>query len=153
MKLNFAHYITLHKYWSALSFSKILLRCFKISFPFGISILFQYLMHYLVHFNTFSRSLKPILKFNAFSLLPTPRGNPVVVFSSCFMHYHLGMRLLQGNHNMFCNIHIFSATTTAEALLLSIQQLTIVECSGHVQIKFCSVFCTKKILCGFFMQK
>ena len=28
-------------------------------------------------------------------------------FSSRFMHYHLDMRLLQGNHNMFCDIHIF----------------------------------------------
>jgi len=53
----------------------------------------------------------------------------------------LDMRLLQGNHNMFCDIHIFSATTTtAEALLFSIQELRIVECSGHVQIKFCVAF-------------
>jgi len=39
-------------------------------------------------------------------------------FSSRFMHYNLDMRPLQGNHNMFCDIHIFSATTTttAEAL-------------------------------------
>jgi len=49
------------------------------------------------------------------------------------------MRLLQGNHNMFCDIHIFSATTTAEALHFSIQELTIAECSGHVQVKFCVV--------------
>ena len=70
------------------------------------------------------------------------------------MHYHLDMRLLQGNHNMFCDIHIFFATTTtAEALHFSIQELTIVECSGHVQVKFCVVVCTKKFLCGFFMRK
>jgi len=38
-------------------------------------------------------------------------------FSSRFMHHNLDMRLLQGNHNLFCDIHIFSATTTtAEAL-------------------------------------
>jgi len=41
---------------------------------------------------------------------------------------------------MFCDIHIFSATTTAEALLFSIQELAIVECSGQVQVKFCVVF-------------
>ena len=28
-------------------------------------------------------------------------------FSSRFMHYHLDMRRLQGNHNIFCDIHIF----------------------------------------------
>jgi len=62
------------------------------------------------------------------------------------MHYHLDMRLLQGNHNMFCDIHIFYATTTtaAEALLFSIQELTIVECSGHVQTKFCVIFLYKE---------
>ena len=70
------------------------------------------------------------------------------------MHYNLDMRLLEGNHNMFCDIHIFSATTiTAEAIHFSIQELIIVECSGHVQLKFCVVFfCAKKILCGFFME-
>ena len=91
-----------------------------------------------------------------------PADKNVVAFSSCFMHYHLDMRLLQGNHNMFCDIHIFSATT-AEALLFCIQELIIVECSGHVQIKFYVVFlckenfalffCAKKILCGVFMGK
>jgi len=70
------------------------------------------------------------------------------------MHYHLDMRLLQGNHNMFCDIHIFFATaTTAETLHFSIQELAIVECSGHVQVKFCVFFCAKKILCGFFLRK
>ena len=67
------------------------------------------------------------------------------------MHYHLNMRLLQGNYNMFCDIHIFSATTTtaAEALLFSIQELTIVKCSGHVQIKFYFVFLCKEICVTF----
>jgi len=63
------------------------------------------------------------------------------------------MQLLQGNHNMFCDIHIFFATTTtAEALLLSIQELTIVKCVVflykesfvwlfHAKIKFCMFFC------------
>ena len=71
------------------------------------------------------------------------------------MHYHLDMRLLQGIHSMFCDIHIFSATTTttAEALHFSIQELIIVECSAHVQAKFCVFFCAKKILCGFFHAK
>jgi len=70
------------------------------------------------------------------------------------MHYHLDMRLLQGNHNMFCDIHIFSATTTtAEAFLYSIQELTIVECSGHVQIKFCVVFLCKEIFVWLFHAK
>jgi len=41
-------------------------------------------------------------------------------FSSRFMHYHLDMRRLQGNHNIFCDIHIFS-TTTAEALHFSVK--------------------------------
>ena len=54
---------------------------------------------------------------------------------------------------MFCDINVFSATTTAEALLFSIQEVTIVECSGHVQVKFCVAFCAKKFLCGFFMRK
>ena len=58
------------------------------------------------------------------------------------------------NHNMFCDIHIFSATTTtAEALHFSIQELIIVECSAHVQANFALFFCAKKILCDFFMRK
>jgi len=75
--------------------------------------------------------------------------------SSRFMHYNLDMRLLERNHNMFCDIHIFSATTTtAEALHFNIQELAIVECSGHVQIKILRCFfCAKKILYGFFMRK
>ena len=69
----------------------------------------------------------------------------LLLFSSCFMYYHLDMRLLQGNHNMFCDIHIFSATiTTAEALLFSIHELIIVKCSVHVQVKFCLVFLCKE---------
>jgi len=59
---------------------------------------------------------------------------------------------------MFCDIHIFSATTlTAEALHFSIQELIIVKCSGDVQIKilrwffvqtkFCfAISCENKIL-------
>ena len=69
-------------------------------------------------------------------------------FSSRFMHYHLDMWLLQGNHNMFCDIHIFSATTT-EALHFSIQELAIVECSGHMQVKFCVVFLCKENFVAF----
>jgi len=80
--------------------------------------------------DNFFTNLKPYLR---------PADKHVVVF----MHYHLDMRLLQSNHNMFCDIHIFSATT-AEALLFSIQELTIVECSGHVQIKFSIVFLCKQ---------
>ena len=68
-------------------------------------------------------------------------------FSSRFMHYNLDMRLLQGNHNMFCDIHMFSATTIAEALHFSIQELAIVECSGHVQVKFCIVFFVQRKFC------
>jgi len=70
-------------------------------------------------------------------------------FSSRFMHYNLDMQPLQGNHNMFCDIHIFSATTTttAKALHFSIQELTIVECSGHVQVKFCVVFLVQRKTC------
>jgi len=56
------------------------------------------------------------------------------------------MRLLQRNHNMFCDIHIFS-TTTAEVLHFSIQELAIVECSGHVQVKFCVVFFVQRKFC------
>jgi len=63
------------------------------------------------------------------------------------MHYHLDMRLLQGNH-MFCDIHIFSATT-AEALLFSIQELAIVECSGHLQINFALFFVQRKFCVAF----
>jgi len=70
-----------------------------------------------------------------------PADKNVVVFSSRFMHYNLDMRPLEGNHNMFCDIHIFSATTTtAEALHFSIQELTIVKCSGQVQIKILRCF-------------
>jgi len=70
------------------------------------------------------------------------------------MRYHLDMRLLQGNHNMFCDIHIFSATTTtAEALHFSIQELTIVECSGHVQVKVSIVFLCKENFVWLFHAK
>ena len=62
------------------------------------------------------------------------------------------MRLLQGNHNMFCDIHIFSATT-AEALHLSIQELIIVECSAHMQVKFCVVFLCKENFVWLFHEK
>jgi len=69
-------------------------------------------------------------------------------FSSRFMHYNLDMQPLQGNHNMFCDIHNFSSTTTtAEALHFSIQELAIVECSGHVQIKFCVVLFVQRKFC------
>jgi len=65
------------------------------------------------------------------------------------MHYNLDMRPLEGNHNMFCDIQIFSATTTitAEVLHFSIQELTIVECSGHMQVKFCVVFFVQRKFC------
>jgi len=76
------------------------------------------------------------------------------------MHYHLDMCPLQGNHNMLCDIHIFSAITTAEVLHFSIQELAIVECSGHLQVKFCIFFLRKENFvwlfhvkikfCGFF---
>jgi len=69
------------------------------------------------------------------------------------MHYHLDMRLLQGNHNMFCDIHIFFATTTAEVLHFSIQELIIVECSAHVQVKFCIVFLRKENFVWLFHAK
>ena len=86
--------------------------------------------------HNFFPDLKPYLR---------PADKNIVVFTSGFMHYHLDMRLLPGNHNLFCDIHIFSAkTTTAEALLFSIQKLTIVECSGHVQIKLCVVVLCKE---------
>ena len=70
-------------------------------------------------------------------------------YSTRFMHYILDMQPLQGNHNMFCDIHIFSATTTttAEALHFSIQELAIVECSGHMQVNFCVVFFVQRKLC------
>ena len=56
---------------------------------------------------------------------------------------------LQGNHNMFCDIHIFSATTTTttEALHFSIQELAIVERSGNMQEKFCVVFVVQRKFC------
>jgi len=92
--------------------------------------------------------------FTNLKLYLRPADKNVVVFSSSFMHYHLDMRLLQGNHNMFCDIHIFSATTTtAETLLLSIQELTIVKCSGHVQIKFCVVCLCKENFVWLFQAK
>jgi len=76
-------------------------------------------------------------------------------FSSRFMHYNLDMLPLQGNPNMFCDIHIFSATTTttAEALHFSIQELAIVECSGHMQVKFCVVFSCKENFVWLFHAK
>jgi len=64
------------------------------------------------------------------------------------MHYHFDMRPLQGNHNMFCD-----ATTTAEALHFSIQELAIVECSGQVQVKFCVVFFSAKKIVWLFHAK
>jgi len=48
-----------------------------------------------------------------------------------------------------CDIHIFSATTTAEALLFSIQELTIVQNSGHVPRKFCVFFVQRKFYVAF----
>ena len=65
------------------------------------------------------------------------------------------MRPLQGNHNMFCDIHIFSATTTttAEALHFSIEELAIVECWGHMQVKFCVVFLCKENFVWLFHAK
>ena len=64
------------------------------------------------------------------------------------MQYHLDMRPLEGYHNVFCDIHIFSATTTtAEALHFSIQELAIVECSGHVQIKTLRCFFVQTKFC------
>ena len=56
---------------------------------------------------------------------------------------------------MFCDIHIFSATTTttAEALHFNIQELIIVECSTHVQIKFCVVFLCKENFVWLFHAK
>ena len=86
--------------------------------------------------HNFFTNLKPYLQ-------PADKN---VVFFSHFMHYHLDMRLLQGNHNMFCDIHIFSATTTTtpEALHFSIQELIIVECLAQVQVKFCIVFFCKE---------
>ena len=74
-------------------------------------------------------------------------------FSSRFMHYNLDMRPLQGNHNMFCDIHIFSATTTAEALHFSIQELAIFECSCHMQVKFFVVFLVQRKFCVVFHAK
>jgi len=67
------------------------------------------------------------------------------------MHYNLDMRPLEGSHNMFSDIHIFSATTTtAEVLQFSIQELAIVKCSGHVQVKFCVVFFVVQCVSYFF---
>ena len=70
------------------------------------------------------------------------------------------MRPPQSNHNMFCVIHIFSATTTtAEALHFSIQELyycwmlspraSKILCS-FVQRKFYVAFSCKKKFCVFF---
>jgi len=72
------------------------------------------------------------------------------------MYNNLDMRPLQGNHNMFCDIHIFSATTTittAEVLHFSIQELAIVECSGHVQVKFALFFLCKQNFVWLFHAK
>ena len=87
--------------------------------------------------HNFFTNLKPYLR---------PADENVGAFSSRFMHYNLDMRPLQGNHNMFCDIRIFSATTTtiAEALHFSIQELAIVECSGHMQVKFCIAFLVQR---------
>jgi len=88
---------------------------------------------------TFSQISNPIY----FQLTKTD-----IVFSSSLMHYKLYKLLLQGNRNMFCDIQIFSATTaTAEALLhFSIQELTILYCSGDLLIKFALFICANKIL-------
>jgi len=77
------------------------------------------------------------------------------LFSSRFMHYNLDMRPLQGNHNMFCDIHIFSATTTTTeaALHFSIQELAGIECSGHVQVKFCVMFFVQRKFCVAFSRE
>jgi len=60
--LNYeTHFYTLHntaKIMKCFAFSKSLSKYFMISFPFRISVLFQYLMHILAKVNTFSRSSK-----------------------------------------------------------------------------------------------
>jgi len=76
-----------------------------------------------MYVRNFFANLQPYLR---------PANRNWYIFSSSFMHYKLYMLLLQDNHNMFCDIQIFSATTvTAEALLhFSIQELTFVYCLG-----------------------
>jgi len=54
------------------AFSKILLSCFWFLFH----LVFSYFLYILAKFNTFTRSWKPMLKFNTFSILSISRGNP-----------------------------------------------------------------------------
>jgi len=80
------------------------------------------------------------------------------LFSSRFMHYRLDMRLLQVNHNMLCDIHIFfcnnnnSRSVTFQhpradnCRMLSPRASKILRCF-FVQRKFCVAFsCEKTIL-------
>jgi len=73
-------------------------RIFEISFPFRIPYFCQYLMHILAKFNTFSRSWKPILKFNTFSILSIPRGNPVLVKYLTEHRIYKCLRAIQNKH-------------------------------------------------------
>jgi len=94
--------------------------------------------------HNFFTNLKPYLR---------PADKNVVVFFLSFHALQSRHMAVQGNHNMFCDIHIFSTTTTAEALHFSIQELAIVECSAHVQVKLCVFFHAKIKFCVFFCGK
>jgi len=76
-------------------------------------------------------------------------------FSTRFMHYHLDMRPLQGNHNMFCDIHIFFCNNN-NSRSVTFQHPR----AGNFRMlrprankNFALFFCAKKIMYGFFMRK
>jgi len=84
-------------------------------------------------------------------------------FSSRFMHYHLDMRLLRGNHNMFCDIHIFFCNSNNNTRsvtfqhpradncrMLSPRASKILRCF-FVQTKLCVTFSSEKNFACFFV--
>jgi len=59
---------------------------------FGISILFQYFMHILANFSTFSRSWKPISPFNTFNTAWEP-----CIFFSDTNHTTISLAIATGH--------------------------------------------------------
>ena len=65
-------------------------------------------------------------------------------FSTCFMPYNLDMRPLQGNHNMFCDIHIFFCNNSSRSVTFQ-----------HPRASNCRMLrpCASKFLRCFFFPK
>jgi len=93
-----------------------LLRYILISFSYRIFMLFQYFMHILTKFNTLSRSLKLILKFNTFSVLSIPCENPETILINNFHKFCKSTLWKQYCHSELYNILVFACRHLAPQL-------------------------------------